>query len=77
MRQKVDLFRYQTDFTTTLYTSTESVGPAAVRPDGSGVLLTQSNLQQPVVVDIATRQATDVAAFTGGVRVLSRGVLLR
>lgn len=82
--QKVDLFRYQTDSSTTLYTTTDNVAIAAARPDGSGVLLTLSNVQQPpplatrlVLVDAATRQATDVWTTAGGVHSLSRGVLLR
>lgn len=41
--QKVDLFRYQTDFSTTLYTGTEEVTGVAIRPDGSGVLVTHSS----------------------------------
>jgi hypothetical protein len=90
--QKVDLVTYPTATATALYTSTGNAGPAAVRPDGSGVLLTESRLagatQPPppppttatrlVFVDVATRQATDVVSpLTIGVRVLSRGVLLR
>jgi hypothetical protein len=90
--QKVELVSYPTATATTLYTSTGNASPAAVRPDGSGVLLTESRLagatQPPppspttatrlVFVDVATRQATDVASpLTIGVRVLSRGVLLR
>ncbi len=88
--QKVDLFRYQTDSSTTLYTSTGSVAPAVVRPDGSAVLIAESVLRgatpppappptssQLVLVDIATRQATDIGTFTNNLRLLSRGVLLR
>lgn len=75
---------YQTDSSTTLYTTTDNVAIAAVRPDGSGVLLTLSNVQQPpplatrlVLVDVATLQATDVWTTGGGVQSLSRAVLLR
>ncbi len=90
--QKVDLVTYPTATATTLYTSTGNAGPVAVRPDGSGVLLTEFSLagatQPPppppttatrlVFVDVATRQATDVVSpLTNGVSVLSRGVLLR
>lgn len=81
---RIDLFRYRTDSSTTLYTSTElDVGLAAVRPDGSGVLITQSNGGPPppttrlLVVDVATRQTTDISTTVGGVHPLSRGVLLR
>lgn len=77
---RVDLFRYRTDSSTTLHTSTTDVGLVAVRPDGSGVFLREVSGQPPptsrwMVVDIATRQATDVAA--GGLHFVSRGVLLR
>ena len=90
--QRLDLVAYPRATATTLYTSTGNAGPAAVRPDGSGVLLTEFRLagatQPPppppttatrlVFVDVATRQATDVVSpLTIGVRVLSRGVLLR
>lgn len=77
---RIDLFRYRTSFSTTLHTSTTDVGVVAVRPDGSGVFLREVSGQPPpasrwMVVDIATRQATDVAA--GGLHFVSRGVLLR
>lgn len=90
--QKIDLVTYPTATATTLYTSTGNAGVAAMRPDGSGVLLTESPLagatQPPppppttatrlVFVDVATRQATDVVSpLTGGVRLHGRGVLLR
>jgi hypothetical protein len=88
MGQKIDLFRYRTDQSTTLYTSTGGLGLAAVRPDGSAVLVTEGSptsatpppappTYRVVVVDVATRQATEAAPLTGTVRVLSRGVLLR
>lgn len=77
---RIDLFRYRTSFSTTLHTSTTDVGVVAVRPDGSGVFVREVSGQPPptsrwTVVDIATRQATDVAA--GGLHFVSRGVLLR
>lgn len=83
--QKVDLFQHPGGATTTLFTSTDNVGLAAVRPDGSGVLVfSQSggapppNPQRLVVVDIATRQATEVTVNTSfSYQFVSRGVLLR
>lgn len=86
--QKVDLFRYQTDQSATLFTSSESVGLVAARPDGSAVALVVRPIVQPPVpagrvllLDIATRQTSDIAVLTtplgGNVRVLSRGVLLQ
>lgn len=67
---------------TTLYTSTENVGIAAMRPDGSAVLLAESPCCLPpppttrlFVVDVATRQVTDVGTQLGGS--VGRGVLLR
>lgn len=83
---KLNLFRYRTDSSTTLYTSTADTTPLAVRPDGSGVLVAEVSAPTAgsplpatrlVVVEIATRQATEVAALASGTpHVLTRGVLL-
>lgn len=79
--QKIDLFRYGTDSSRTLYTTTEQgLGPIAVRPDGSGVLVVQSGsgaTAQLVAIDVTTRQATTISARVQGLRILPRGVLLR
>lgn len=82
--QRVELFRYKTDSVRTLYSSPLSLGIAAVRPDGSGVLIEEFTPGQPppptprlLVVDIATRLATDLGTNVGGLRSLTRGVLLR
>lgn len=90
--QRLDLVAYQGATATTLYTSSGNAGPVAVRPDGSGVLLTEFSPQgatprpppppttatRLVFVDVATRRATDVVSpLTNGVKLLSRGVLLR
>ncbi len=90
--QQFDLITYPATTATTLYTSAGNTGFAAIRPDGSGFLVTESPLagatQPPppppntitrlVFVDVATRQATDVTSpLTLGVHVTSRGVLLR
>lgn len=88
MGQKIDIFRYRTDQSATLYTSTGGLGLAAVRPDGSAVLVTEGSppsatpwpappTYRLVVVDVATRQATEVGTVPLGFRVVSRGVLLR
>ncbi len=80
---RVELFRYRTDSLTVLYTSTGNVAAVAVRPDGSGVLITESSGGPPppttrlLVVDVATRQTTDLSTTVGSVHPLSRGVLLR
>jgi len=80
--QKIDLFRYKTDSVTTLYTSAGNVGVAGVRPDGSAVLLAESPCCLPpppttrlFVIDVATRQVTEVGTQLGGS--VGRGVLLR
>lgn len=86
--QNVDLFRYRTDSSGTLFTSTEHPVLVAVRPDGSGVLVStrpsSPALPPPtrlLVIDIATRQTAEVTVLAiplgGNVRVVSRGVLLR
>lgn len=83
---RIDLFRYQTDESTTLHTSTTNVGIVAIRPDGSAVFLREASGPPPptnrwIVVDIATRQATEVAAggvdFVPRFNFVPRGVLLR
>lgn len=92
--QKIDLVTYPATVATTLYTTSGTAGVAAVRPDGSGMLLTAFTFAPPgatmpppppsttatrlVLVDVATRQAVDVASpMTLGVRLHGRGVLLR
>lgn len=92
--QKIDFVTYPATVATTLYTTTGTAGVAAVRPDGSGMLLTAFSFAPPgatmpppppsttatrlVFVDVATRQAVDVASpMTLGVRLHGRGVLLR
>lgn len=83
--RRIELFRYRTDSVTTLYTASEEfVGIVAVRPDGSGVLIRQSGGGPPplptrlIVLDVATQQTTESSTIAiGGVRALSRGVLLR
>ncbi len=80
--QRVELLRYKTDSVGTLYSSPLSLGIAAVRADGSGVLIEEFTQGQPptprlLVVDVATRLATDLGTNVGGLRSLSRGVLLR
>jgi hypothetical protein len=72
---KLDLFRYQTDSTGTLYTGTSDVGPVAMRPDGSGVMLMDAG--HLIVVDITTRQTTAVSAVSGLMQILPRAVFLR
>ncbi|MDQ2912791.1 MAG: hypothetical protein M3T56_05990 [Chloroflexota bacterium] len=75
---------------TTLYTAAggeQRMAFVAVRPDGSGVLVSEETPRPTadpptpttrlVVVDVATRQATDIWTTTGYVRFLPRGVLLR
>jgi hypothetical protein len=75
---------------TTLYTAKggeQRMAFVAVRPDGSGVLISEETPRPTadpptpttrlVVVDVATRQATDIWTTTGYVRFLARGVLLR
>lgn len=86
----IELVRYGTDSSTTLYTvtGTEQRGAfVAVRPDGSGVLIAEETPRltadpptastRLVVIDVATRQATDIWTTTGYVYFLPRGVLLR
>lgn len=80
---RVELFRYRTDSSTVLYTGTGNVAAVAVRPDGSAVLITDSSGGPPppttrlLVVDVATRQTTDISTTVGGVHPLHRGVLVR
>ncbi|MGH2499613.1 MAG: hypothetical protein ACRDF0_05945 [Candidatus Limnocylindria bacterium] len=87
--RRLDLFRYRTDQSTTLYTSPGTIGVLAIRPDGSGVLMAEyppagATMPPPPTsttlraLDFATRQPRDVVTVTGGTpHVLRRGVLLR
>lgn len=84
MGQSVRHLQVPNGSSTTLYTSTQNVGIAAVRPDGSAALLVESPCCLPpppttrlFVVDVATRQVTDVGTQLGGVGLPSHGVLLR
>ena len=80
---RVEMFRYGTESSTVLYTSAANVAAVAARPDGSAVLVNDIGAGPPppttrlLVVDIGTRQATEIATTVGGVHPLFRGVLLR
>lgn len=74
--RKVELFRYQTDFSMTLYTGSEDVAGVAVRPDGSGVLVMHTS-GRLLVVNVLTQQTTDTSTVVEGLPPLPRGVVLR
>lgn len=74
--ERVELIRYPTSSSTTLYTGTDELAGVAVRPDGSAVLV-MHNTGRILVVDVATRQTLHIWTPLPGLRPLSRGVLLR
>lgn len=85
----VELTQYGTDSSTAVYTvtGTDRAYAAASRPDGSAVLVIQSGpplttdppapATKLVIVDVATRQTTQMWATTGNLGILPRGVFLR
>jgi hypothetical protein len=88
--RSLELVPYGTVSSTTLYTAAgggQRMAFVSVRPDGSGVLISEEtsrlNADPPtpstrlLVVDVATRQVTEIWTTTGYVKFLPRGVVLR
>lgn len=87
--RRIDLFRYRSDQSATLFSSDEGVTLVATRPDGSAVLIVVRAVDQPpplpagrlLLLDVATKQTSALATLStplgGSTRLLPREVVLR